>query len=235
MFFAPATAHASETEGYYRYPAIHGETIAFVAEDDLWTVPVSGGTATRLTTSLSTVAYPSVLARWGTPRFHRRGGGADRSFCHALQGWAVGTVDPLGFADDHPRLARRQGPVREPVRPTEPSARLGLCHRERWRRASNSFPMVPPIVSPRVARRLSWGRKMRRFAGWKRYRGGTAGEIYIDANGNGSFKELIDLESNLFDPMILGDRVYFLSDHERIGNLVFLHLRWKRSKEAHQS
>ncbi|MCA9449733.1 MAG: hypothetical protein KC931_21610, partial [Candidatus Omnitrophica bacterium] len=50
-------AFGQPEEGYYRYPTIHGDTIAFVAEDDLWTVPATGGTAMRLTTTLSTVAY----------------------------------------------------------------------------------------------------------------------------------------------------------------------------------
>ena len=41
--------------GYYRYPTIQGEQIAFVAEDDLWLVPVEGGIARRLTANLAEV------------------------------------------------------------------------------------------------------------------------------------------------------------------------------------
>ena len=37
--------------GYYRDPAIHGDTIIFTAEGDLWTVSVTGGAARRLTSN----------------------------------------------------------------------------------------------------------------------------------------------------------------------------------------
>src|SRR5271169_240413 len=37
--------------GYYREPTIHGDTIIFTAEGDLWTVSVKGGAARRLTSN----------------------------------------------------------------------------------------------------------------------------------------------------------------------------------------
>src|SRR3954467_2791665 len=35
---------------YFRYPAIHGETVVFTAEGDLWKGTIHGGNAQRLTT-----------------------------------------------------------------------------------------------------------------------------------------------------------------------------------------
>src|SRR5919199_3305111 len=49
-----------ETSGYLRHPSLRGDTIAFVTEDDLWSVPATGGIARRLTANLSEVSHPAL-------------------------------------------------------------------------------------------------------------------------------------------------------------------------------
>lgn len=46
--------------GYYHQPAISGDKIYFVSEDDLWTVAAGGGVARRLTSGLGAASYPAV-------------------------------------------------------------------------------------------------------------------------------------------------------------------------------
>ena len=43
---------------YYQQPDIHGNSIVFCAERDLWSVPSGGGTATRLTTHEGNEYFP---------------------------------------------------------------------------------------------------------------------------------------------------------------------------------
>jgi tricorn protease len=46
---SPSLSPAATQEGYFRFPALHGDTLVFTAEGDLWSVPLSGGFARRLT------------------------------------------------------------------------------------------------------------------------------------------------------------------------------------------
>src|SRR5215211_4214920 len=45
--------------GYYRFPTIHTDTVAFVCEGDLWSVPASGGIARRLTSNPGQASTPA--------------------------------------------------------------------------------------------------------------------------------------------------------------------------------
>ncbi len=218
IFLFSNMAFGQQEEGYYRYPTIQGDMIAFVAEDDLWTVPASGGNATRLTTSLSTVAYPRFSPDGDWLAFTGAEEGPMEVFVISSKGGRLKRLTFLGSRAT--TLSWREDRILFSSNYGQPNRQPGwLFSIEIDGSGLERLPLGPADRYDASGDTVVLGRKMRRFAGWKRYRGGTAGEIYIDAKGMGDFSKLIDLESNLFDPMILGGRVYFLSDHEGIGNL----------------
>ena len=48
----------SKPAGYFRHPAVHGATVVFVCEDDLWSVSLEGGLPQRLTATAGGVSFP---------------------------------------------------------------------------------------------------------------------------------------------------------------------------------
>lgn len=212
------------TSGYYRFPTVHKDMIVFVSEDDLWSVPLNGGVARRLTSSLSEALRP-VLSPDGK--------------------WLAFTGREDGQSEVYvmPALG---GPARRLT------FNGGLCWTLGWTRDgriifanNNSQPHMAmlhlykldvengeqELINVGPARNIAFGPKggtvigrnggylSNDLARWKRYRGGTAGQIWVDATGSGKFKPLLKLKGNLVNPMWIGDRIYFLSDHEGISNL----------------
>jgi tricorn protease len=95
-----------------------------------------------------------------------------------------------------------------------------------WLHAVDLEGNEPQVLALGPAQAASWGdegmvigRNTGDPARWKRYRGGTAGEIWIDEQGTGDFDKLIELPGNLANPMWIGQRVYFVSDHGGVGNV----------------
>jgi tricorn protease len=69
---AVAQAQGQGALGFYRFPAISGQSIVFAAEGDLWTVPLGGGLAHRLTTHPAEETDPVVSPDGKTLAFTAR-------------------------------------------------------------------------------------------------------------------------------------------------------------------
>jgi tricorn protease len=214
--------------GYVRTPTIADDRIVFACEDDLWIVGVHGGIARRLTTMAGECSLPrlspdgSQLAFVGRDEGHPElyvmpsEGGVPRRLTYLggevlyCSGWsrdgrAIFFTSDAGSPFVKETLAFRIG-----VDGGEPVP-LGVGH------------AMTLDVGERGATLL--GRNAIDPARWKRYRGGTAGHLWVDATGGGTFERIChNIDGNLVWPMWLGERVLFLSDHENIGNLYSVHL-----------
>jgi tricorn protease len=207
--------------GYYRFPAIHRESVVFVSEDDLWLVEAAGGIARRLTANLGAITHPHFSPDGETIAFTGRDEGHNEIYTMPACGGAANRLTYLGAnssalgwtADGRQVLFSTDA-----GRPRERDNFVFVIGTDGGLPAQ--WPVGPAMsISVAPGNRTVLGRNNNDPARWKRYRGGTAGDLWVDADGSGEFRRLIQHKGNVARPMWIGDRIYFLSDHEGVGNL----------------
>ena len=98
--------------GYYRFPAVHGSTIVFTAEGDLWTVGTQGGVAHRLTSNPGLESHAVISPDGTTVAFSAQYEGPTDVYTMAVDGglpqrrtWD-GDAVPVGWSPDGRLLVR---------------------------------------------------------------------------------------------------------------------------------
>jgi tricorn protease len=208
--------------GYYRHPTIHGDTIVFVSEDDLWAVERSGGAARRLTANPGMQTFPRLSPDGELLAFTSRDEGAGEVFVMEAAGGAARRLSHFGANTNVVGWTPDAASVIAATDHRQPFT--GWHHL--WTVPVGGGPAEPVGIGPGVGIAHSpggTGAVLSRHgldpARWKRYRGGRAGTLWVDRDGSGEFEVLVDLPGNLAWPMWIGRRIYFVSDHEGVGNL----------------
>ena len=207
-------------QGYYRFPTVFNKQIVFVSEDDLWSITTDNLRALRLTNNISQITSPllSPDGKWiayvgredGNTEIYimPSSGGIskritfDGAFINRIAAWknnkeivyASDFKQPFSRISDL-RLVDIHGGESRPLN-------YGIASNISY---SSNFTVL--------------GRNTQDPARWKRYKGGTAGELWIDPKNDLNFKKLINIKGNMACPMIIENRVYFLSDHNGICNI----------------
>jgi tricorn protease len=216
--------------GYFRFPHVNSDSVAFVAGGDVWLGPLSGGRASRFTTDGAAESGPRFSAdgshlawtskRDGSPEIYV-GSLADGTTSR-LTHWGASLARVCGWTDGGEVLAVSPAgqPFRAHMRPRVLSTALSG-----GQGAERILPFGPASdisAGPGRAALLTgtWGQDL---AHWKRYRGGTAGRLWLGDGIDGSaasFRRVVaDITGQLGSPMIVGDRLAFLSDYEGTGNV----------------
>ena len=211
------------SSGYLRYPHIHGDLLVFVSENDVWLAPADGGRAWRLSADSAQVSYP---------RFSRDGARI------AWTSWRDGnpevyTADPEGndagrltyWSDARTRVTgwTRGGEVVAVSATGQPETYLTWAYAIPLEGAPPRrlpFGPVTDLALEETGTVLLTGRMNTEPAFWKRYRGGTRGRLWTATGTDPLFTRVLsDLDGQLAGPMLIGGRLFFLSDHEGTGNI----------------
>ncbi|WP_427008068.1 S41 family peptidase [Pseudarthrobacter sp. H2] len=215
------------SSSYFRFPHLHGDLVTFVAEDDVWIAPLAGGRAWRV----SSLQLPAR-----NPRFSPDGqrlvwtvvqGTAPEVVTADVDGGGYRQLSYFGHSSTRVKGFTPGGDVLVTSAFRQPDSRhtraYSLPVTGGWAEELPFGPVESVAYGPVVGdeRPVVLGSVLSREpAWWKRYRGGAAGKLWIDADGNGEFERLApELDGNLTDPMWVNGRIAFLSDHEGYGNL----------------
>lgn len=212
---------------YFRYPHVHGDFIAFVAEDDVWLAPVDGGRAWRISALQLPARNPrftpdGTKVVWGVVQ-----GRAPEAVAADVDGGGFHQLTYFGHQSTRVKGFDPRGRVIVASAHNQPDARhthaYAIPVEGGWLEELPFGPVDSVAFGPSVGdeRPVVVGSVLSREpAAWKRYRGGAIGKLWIDVDGGGEFRRLApELEGNLCDPVWIGGRIAFLSDHEGYGNV----------------
>lgn len=221
----PRTVTRVSEPSYLRWPSVSGDLVCFVADDDVWAVPLGGGRAWRICADGAAVSSPRLSPDGATVAWTsvRRAGApevltapADGGTARRLTWWGAGRTAVTAW-----------------LSPAELAVVTTAGEH------SGSVPVAVALpVAGGPARPLPWGRvgaaavrpggagvlvstpQFGEPATRKRYRGGTASRLWLDRSGDGAFERLLpDLTAPLGDPVWSGDRIGFTSDHDGVAQL----------------
>jgi tricorn protease len=215
--------HAAET-GYYRQPAIHGSTVVFVAEGDLWSVPLAGGRATRLTTHPDSEGSPAISPDGKQLAFTARYEGSTDVYVMPLSGgrprrltFDGANISSVGWTPDgkilvgtnaHAGLPNQQLLVIDP-------GKGGVVTR-------TQVPLAQAAEGcfSKDGKTLFFTRQDFQGSSTRRYKGGTAQQLWSFRTGDPEAKPLTTSYAGTSkSPQFWQDRVYFASDRDGVMNL----------------
>jgi tricorn protease len=207
---------------YLRFPHLHGDLVAFVAEDDIWLAPIdTPARAWRLT---------SDGARAANPRFSRDGtqlawtswrDGDPEVYVTDTEGNAATRLTYWG--DDHTQVIgwTEQGEVLATSAAGEPDTYFTWAYAVPVGGQPRRLPYGPlnelAVAGGNAV--VAEGRFEREPAYWKRYRGGTSGRLWTATDSAPFTRILAELPGQLTGALLVGTRVVFTSDHEGTGNV----------------
>jgi tricorn protease len=216
-----AAQNPAGTLGFYRFPAVHGQTVVFAAEGDLYSVPLSGGLAHRLTSHAAEETDPTISPDGRTLAFTGRYEGPAALYTMPLAGGA-----PTRWTyDGDAAIATSWTPDGKVVYRTRQYAGIPKNGLVQLNIADGTRTLVPLAGASEASydasgRTVYFARPGFHNNVTKRYTGGTARNIWKYTTGAAEASNLTDdHKGESHSPMWHGGRVYFVTDRDGTMNV----------------
>ena len=220
LWAASVSASALAEGGYFRYPALQGDTLVFTAEGDLWKTSVAGGEAQRLTTHAGPETHAAISPDGQWVAFSASYEGPTEAYVMPLAGgvpqrltWYGARAEVMGWSP--------QGEVLVATRYFHPLSRAQLVAVSRTSGAQRLLPLENASASAFIdAATLVFTRDNQRNDNVRAYRGGATKTLWrFNVAGNAEAVALTPATANSTNPMHWNGRIVFLSDRDGVTNL----------------
>jgi len=223
LLFVPilACANAAASQrSFYTKPDIHGDTVVFTCEGDLWLVNIKSHAAARITSDIGTktnahfspdgtqIAFDAQYDGQTDVYVMPTEGGPPKRLTYDSTGPSV-----LGWTKDGTKILFRS---------RRGTAVLGYRHLFTVS-ASGGQPTLIPVPQGEFGSfakdgRLAYVPVSNEWANWFRYRASRADQVWL-ADLKGHFKRLTDTNAVDTTPVWIEDSIYFISERTGVQNL----------------
>ena len=217
-----------------RFPTVSANSVAFTYAGDLYSVPLAGGMARKLTTHNGFEMFAKFSPDGKTIAFTGQYDGNTEVFTIPAEGGMpkrLTTTATLGRDD----VSDRMGPNNIVMAWTPDSKSVIFRSRKQTFNdfvgqlfkvsvdggMSEELPLISGgfcSYSP-DGKQLAFNRVFREFRTWKYYKGGMADDIWIFDSVSKQVKQILENPAQDIMPMWIGNEIFFISDRDRIMNL----------------
>lgn len=225
------------TPGYYRYPALHDDSVVFTAEGDLWKVKIGEKYAQRLTTHPAEETQASISPDGNWVAFVANYSGTPEVYVIAMQG---GLAKRVSFENVNVKLQSwtSDGNILYSY-----NGRVGPAGNWTLKKVHPSTLIATTIpLADAIQGTISADGKTLYFSQFglqvstdnaKAYQGGAKGELWkFQLNTNKEASQLTEKHSgSVRTPMLATDRLYFISNQSGNDNLWSMKLNGRDLKQ----
>jgi len=247
LFSLPILLPAQDEARLLRFPTIYGNQVIFSYAGDLYTVPVSGGMARKLTSDAGYEMFSHFSPDGKTIAFTAQYDGNTEIYTMpSMGGVPVRLTITATLGRDE--ISDRMGP-NNIVMGWTPDGK-NIIYRSR-KQTFNDFIgqlfIVPatggmstelPLPSGGFCsyspdgKQLAYNQVFREFRTWKYYKGGMADDIWIHDFTTKTTRNITNTNTQEVFPMWFGDEIYFCSDRDRTMNLFCYNLKTNQTRKV---
>ena len=214
-----------EAQQIMRFPDLSENSVVFTSGEDLWTAPLEGGDAVRLTIHDGNERYPKFSPDGSLIAFT---GEYDGNTDVYVMGNKGGNITRLTY---HPGVDEVVGWHPEKNKIMFNSARNSTSRYTKLFLISPDGTGLEELILYDASRgsfspdgtRIAYNKVARENRTWKRYRGGKAQEVYIYDFETNTEENISNFTGTDRMPMWIGEDIYFVSDRDGTLNIFAYH------------